>query len=134
MAAQKPVTKTRAGANYDPITVNAPSDINLGVMTVNGRTPGNNIGSVETEASDFSVIVKDLKSPYQGYMINTTTGNPLSIELYISNEEHGIYYAADVGFEFDNVKSLPFYVYQDVTSGDAPGSYSIIITFTGTTK
>ena len=68
MAAQKPVKKIRTAANYDSITVTAPSSINLGVMTVGRATTGqsNSDGSITNAAAPWTVHVSD-----------TATGDPV---------------------------------------------------------
>jgi len=138
MAAQKPVTKTGMGANYDgPITVNAPLSINLGVMTVGGITTGqsNPDGSITTDSTNWTVTVKDtLTAPgKKGYMTNTSTTDQLHHELQIGKDLDHLN-SADNGFTYSgsgNSNGLFFYVSQTIEINDDPGTYSITITFAG---
>ena len=137
LATQKPATKIGAVANYDgPITVNAPLDINLGVMTVGGITTGqsNPDGSITTDSTNWTVTVKDtLTAPgNKGYMTNTSTTDQLHHELQMGKDLDHLC-SADNGFTYSGSGNtvLPFCVSQQVEVGDVPGSYSITITFVG---
>jgi hypothetical protein len=137
MAAQKPVTKIGARANYDGtyITVIAPSSINLGVMTVGGNTTGHSStdGKVQTDATSYQVVATDQKLTLPGYM-NTASdgsGTKLTDKLQIGSSPGSLDAADSPGITYTDTTDLPFYVSQHVEPGDAPGSYSIIITFVG---
>ena len=136
MAEQKPATKIGVNANNDThITVTAPSDINLGVMTVGGITTGQSStnGSVDTNASNYKVVATDQKGSLAGYM-NTMlngSGTMLTDKLQIGSSPGSLYAADNPGVTYTGTTDLPFYVSQQVESGDVPGSYSITITFVG---
>ena len=132
MAAQKPVKKIGTAANYDSITVTAPSSINLGVMTVGRATTGqsNSDGSITNAAAPWTVHVSDTATGNPGHMVATGPVY-LTQQLKIGQTPDDLY-DADSGFNYSgsgNTGDLPFYVSQQVEPGDAPGSYSITITF-----
>jgi hypothetical protein len=138
MAAQKPVTKIGACANYGGtyINVTAPHDINLGVMTVGGFTTGHSSvdGSVSTDASTYQVVATDQKVLLAGYM-NTVpdgSGTKLTDKLQIGSSPGSLDAADSPGITYTDTTDLPFYVSQHVEPGDVPGYYSITITFVGT--
>jgi len=136
MAAQKPLTKIGAGANYEySITVTAPSEINLGVMTVGGITTGHSSadGSVETDATSYKVVATDQKSTQPGYMNIAPDGSStkLTHKLQIGSSLGSLYDADNPGVTYTDTTNLPFYVSQHVETVDTPGSYSITITFVG---
>ena len=130
MAAQKPLTKIGAGANYEySITVTAPSEINLGVMTVGGITTGHS----SADGSVDKVVATDQKSTQPGYMNIAPDGSStkLTHKLQIGSSLGSLYDADNPGVTYTDTTNLPFYVSQHVETVDTPGSYSITITFVG---
>lgn len=112
--------------------LSAPAAINLGVMTVGGSATGNSTGSVSTNISTWSVTAKDVKATDPGFMTKTSPYVKLATPLQIKNSTSGIFANANDGITYSsNPTNLPFYVSQQVATGDAPGAYSITITFTG---
>jgi len=112
--------------------LSAPATINLGVMTVGDSAPGNSTGSVSTNISTWSVTAKDVKATDPGFMTKASPYAKLATPLQIKNGPSGIFANANDGITYNsNPTSLPFYVSQSVVTGDAPGSFTITITFTG---
>ena len=134
MAAQKPVKKTGAGANYvgTYIDVTVSNDINLGVMTVGGTTTGSATCTVSTDADTWTVNVSDTATGDSGHMASIGPVY-LSQQLQIGKTSPANNNASG-GFTYnqtDGLTNLPFYVSQHVGTNDTPGSYSITITFVG---
>ncbi len=124
------------------ITVTAPNGIALGDMVKETTTTGtaDPAGSVTTNAQNWQVTALDSTtvSPNQGHM--TKSGpvaliapfqiSRLSTTTGLADAVTGITYDQDTNTD----KFLPFYVSQAVASGDVAGSYTITITFTGSTS
>ena len=130
------VHKTEGTSGAQTFTVNsyfnlsAPATVNLGVMMVGGSATGNSTGSVTTNVAAWSVTAKDVKATNPGFM--TKTGAKLTNHFQIGKVSGSYVNSDDPGITYDtNPTSLPFYVSQSIVTGDAPGSYSITITFTG---
>jgi hypothetical protein len=135
----------------DTITINAPSDIVMGVngvLTIGETTSGFSTtpGSVETNGIGWVVYAQDStdSGSNSGHMTTDPTGhgtagsytalqNPLMI-----GSAPGPTLSASTGFAYESSDptgtSLPFYVSQFVSSSDSPGKYCIVITFTGSIK
>ena len=109
-------------------TINIPATLNLIVMAV-GISTGNTNGSVSTNVASWSVTAKD----DTGYMKNISSNAPLNNKFEISKDNNNFVDSdSGHGIEYDgNPATLPFYVSQQVTVDDAPGAYTITITFTG---
>jgi hypothetical protein len=124
------------------ITVTAPVVAALGDM-VRGETvtaTASPAGSVTTNADNWQVTAKDeiTADPNKGYMSKTGPAylvNKLQISKTSITEDLA---DANTGITYDETsnpsKSLPFYVSQVIDASEVPGSYSITITFTGTTQ
>ena len=116
------------------IAITAPSAISMGVMVVGGTTTKSSTtpGTVETNDASTSVLAADAKVSHAGKMdtVGDGSGTLLTDKFQIS-QTNGSYANADSGFSYTNPTSLPFYVSQQVVSGDTAGSYQITITFTG---
>jgi hypothetical protein len=128
------------------ITINAPSDIVLGangVLTVGETANGSSTGSVEAVGS-WEVYAQDSTDTgsNSGHMTTDPTGQgtagsytALQYPLCFGDEpnptspENGIFTYSGSGNS-----TLPFYAAQVVSSGDSPGKYYIVITFTGSIK
>jgi hypothetical protein len=119
------------------ISVTAPSAISLGVMTVGSTTTGQSAttGSVETNDTSNAIAASDLKGTATGYMNTASNGTGTSLNNKFQVSKDGITYAAaDTGINYSNLANaatFPFYVGQQVVSGDTAGSYQITITFVG---
>jgi hypothetical protein len=123
------------------ITVNAPTGFSLGNMvrgtTVTGTAAA---GSVVTDNPNWQVTALDstTANPNKGYMTKAGT-TPLIAKFQISRLSTTTGLAnADTGITYDQTdnadKVLPFYVSQVINAAEAAGSYSITITFTGSTS
>ncbi len=117
------------------ITVNAPANFSLGLMTV-GVAKEVASGTPGTSASNYStwtVTAKDanVTPSTKGYMLlNVSPFTPLTNKLLIGKAT-GPTAVADTGFSYDaNATSLPLYASQTVAVGDSAGTYTITITFT----
>jgi hypothetical protein len=104
-------------------------------MTVGGNTTGHSStdGKVQTDATSYQVVATDQKLTLPGYM-NTASdgsGTKLTDKLQIGSSPGSLDAADSPGITYTDTTDLPFYVSQHVEPGDAPGSYSIIITFVG---
>ena len=108
-------------------TINAPASIPLGVLTVGVAVEGTNTGTIVTNDAAWTVTAQDTTT--LGYMKDN--GNSLFNELLIGKATSPAILAS-VGFTYTEADvSLPFYVSQTADVTDAPGIYSITITFTG---
>jgi hypothetical protein len=126
-------TMTVSGTIGSSIAVNAPSSIVLGTpMIVGDNTAASTTaGTVTTNGITWHVSV----TAANGGLLSNGTNN-LTNKLKICpespyNDTSAVY--ADVGLTYgSNPTTLPFSASQTVVSGDKNGSYSIILTFTGT--
>ena len=116
------------------IAITAPSGISMGVMSVGVTTTKSSTtpGTVETNDASTSVSATDAKASHAGKMDTVGDGSgTLLTDAFQISQTNGSYANADSGFSYTNPTSLPFYVSQQVVSGDTAGSYQITITFVG---
>jgi hypothetical protein len=129
-----PISNTHLDVNND-FTMVAPS-INLGLMSVGVPTTGHGIFSVSTDSNSWIVNVSDTTTEapkLKGCMTNTNNIDQLHDELKIDKTTPANNDASN-GFSYSgegNSGDLDFYVSQTIESTDAPGMYTITITFTG---
>jgi hypothetical protein len=119
--------------NAATFTITAPTAINLGVMNMNSTKTGfsQTPGSVSTNVAAWSVAATDKKITNPGFMTKTDPNVKLAHPFQIGKAQ-GSYSDAVPGITYDtNPAILPFFISQQVATGDAPGAYSIVITFTG---
>lgn len=117
------------------ITVNAPSAIALGYMTVGQTKTGTSAtaGTVATNYATWQVNALDAKTTAKGYMNTLADGTGTSLaDKFQLGRVLGIYTDADVTLNYPSQPAtLPFFVSQYVTANATAGSYQITITFTG---
>ena len=119
--------------NAATFTITAPSGIELGVLNMNATKTGQSgtNGSVSTNVATWSVTATDKKVTNPGFMTKTDPNVKLAHPFQIGKAQ-GAYSDAVPGITYDtNPAILPFFISQQVATGDAPGAYSIVITFTG---
>ena len=118
------------------ITVTAPSAVDLGTMTVGSEKAASSTtaGSVETNATTYSVTAIDstTASGHEGHMYGGGI-KYLFNQLQISQNGGSTKANAATGISYLSTPTLPFWVGQTVVLADVAGSYTITITFTGST-
>jgi hypothetical protein len=115
------------------ITVNAPSAVSLGLMTVGvaKEVSSSSAGTVESNYTSWAVTAKDAnQSTGSGHMLKTGAV-ALTNKLYIGSATAPTT-TADTGFDYtSNPATLPFFAKQTVLAGDEAGSYAVTVEFTG---
>jgi len=137
LAADTTVISGSVQAGY---AFSAPSEIELYTMFLDVPNEGSSTNGylVGNNPAGYTVTGIDAKATDTGYM-TTSGGTPLGNKLEISDDEFTGYVTADVGKTWVDTsgptsESIDLYVSQPIEYTDAPGSYSIEITFTVTTK
>ncbi len=137
LAADTTVISGSVQAGY---AFSAPSEIELFTMFLDVPNEGSSTNGylVGNNPAGYTVTGIDAKATDTGYM-TTSGGTPLGNKLEISDDEFTGYVTADTGKTWVDTSgptavSIELYVSQLVEYTDAPGSYSIEITFTVTTK
>ena len=137
LAADTTVVSGSVQAGY---AFSAPSEIELFTMFLDVPNVGSSTNGylVGNNPAGYTVTGIDAKATDTGYM-TTSGGTPLANRLEISDDEFTGYVPADTGKTWVDTsgptsESIELYVSQLVEYTDAPGSYSINITFTVTEK
>ena len=130
IAAESSDTTEITGEILSFIDITAPSDINLGIMSVGDNTGSSDTpGSVLCNAEYWQVVAEDQKGTDCGYMVSAL--GPLGNMFQISETESS-YEPANPGITYEgNPTVLDLYVLQEMVLDDLAGSYVITITFTG---
>ena len=123
------------------VTVNAPAAYTWTLFKVGGNWSTDDTGSVvvtenSANTTNWQVVAQDVSATDYGFMRDVSNfSNALATKFEISkvNANSGLTYA-NAGITYTGTDNGPFdfYGYQNVTNGDAAGTYSITITFTAT--
>jgi len=129
-------TGTNVFTIAESFTLEAPSPINLLLMTVGIDNPGESFedGTVVTNiVASWEVIVTDEKAAEKGYMNTDPSGSGTSLGVPFTISEAGVVYTSAVtGITYSgDPVTLPFYIKQAVAAEDLAGAYTITLTFTG---
>jgi hypothetical protein len=114
------------------ITVNSPDTINLGYLTAGVTKTGSVAltGLVATNAASWSVAVKDQATDGGFLKDGSTALGPGKFQI---NKTAGPYVDSDAGFSYTQADGVSptLYYSQAVPANPTAGSYSIVLTFTG---
>ena len=121
------------------VTVTAPGAYVWTLFKVGGNWSNDDTGSVvvtenSANTTNWQVVAQDVSATDYGFMRDGSS-NALATKFEISkaNANSGLTYAINgITYTGTDNGSFDFYGYQNVTNGDAAGTYSITITFTAT--